>query len=48
MAIARAALPPVVIACVASVAVIQPQTSTSRFVVIASDLHMGVGRSAGG
>ena len=38
----------VVIAIVATISVLDSQTSTSRFVVIASDLHFGVGRSASG
>src|SRR5262245_13438582 len=49
MTMARNALPALVIlACVASAAVIQSQTSSSRFVVIASDLHMGPGKATGG
>jgi UDP-2,3-diacylglucosamine pyrophosphatase LpxH len=49
MAMARIARPALVIlACVASIAVIRSQAPDSRFVVIASDLHMGAGRSAGG
>lgn len=36
------------IAAVATTAVVDSQTSTSRFVVIASDLHFGVGKNASG
>ncbi len=38
----------IAIAIVAGVAGLESQTSTSRLVVIASDLHLGAGRSAGG
>lgn len=38
----------VIVAIVATIAVLDSQTSTSRFVVIASDLHLGVGRNASG
>ena len=49
MASARAGVPAVVVmAIVASVAALDSQTSTSRLVVIASDLHLGAGRSASG
>ena len=46
---ARALLPAfVVIALVAMIAVVDSQTSLSRFVVIASDLHLGAGKGANG
>ena len=49
MPIARAGVPAAIaIAIVAGVAGLESQTSTSRLVVIASDLHLGAGRSAGG
>ena len=49
MPIARAGVPAAIaVAIVAGVAGLESQTSTSRLVVIASDLHLGVGRSAGG
>ena len=49
MATARAFLPAfVVVAIVATIVVLDSQTSSSRFVVIASDLHLGSGKSANG
>jgi UDP-2,3-diacylglucosamine pyrophosphatase LpxH len=49
MATARTGVPAVVVmTIVASVAALDSQTSTSRLVVIASDLHFGAGRSASG
>ena len=38
----------IVIAMAASVVVLDSQAPTSRFVVIASDLHLGAGRNANG
>ena len=49
MSTARALLPAfVVIAIVATIAVLDSQTPPSRFVVIASDLHLGGGKGASG
>jgi UDP-2,3-diacylglucosamine pyrophosphatase LpxH len=49
MVTARARLPVfLVIAIVATIAVLDSQTPTSRFVVIASDLHLGGGKSVNG
>jgi hypothetical protein len=47
MASARAGVT-AVIAIAASVVLLDSQTSTSRFVVIASDLHLGAGKNASG
>jgi UDP-2,3-diacylglucosamine pyrophosphatase LpxH len=48
MTMARTGLATVVIAIVASVGVLNSQASPPRFIVIASDLHLGEGRNAAG